>query len=58
MTFVVRVPVKLPDGTVRWLPVVNFDGAEERVAEFNSQKDADEWTLHVLPWKARSGEKE
>jgi hypothetical protein len=49
--FEVLVYVRMPDGSFLWLPVAR--PYEEKVAEFSSKKDANNWVEFCLPDKVR-----
>lgn len=49
MSFVLKVKVQLPDGTVDYLPIVRYINGEERVLEKSTKKDAYEWAEFLLP---------
>jgi len=49
--FEILVYVRMPDGSFLWLPVAR--AYEEKVAEFSSKKDANNWVEFCLPDKVR-----
>lgn len=54
MSYVIKIPVQLPDGTIQVLPVASLHDCEMKVKvrEFESVKDANAWKEFILPEKA------
>lgn len=52
MSFIIKVKVQLPDGSIQFLPVVHRTDKGDKIVEQPTLKEAWVWKNYILPERA------